>query len=156
MTPSCHDAPTGVSGADGVTISTRDSRRAVRFYCGALGFEVVSRTRARGALRISLRGHGCTGLVIDEHCGAVTLPRHLRLETADLDYARERLWNLGVALADGCVESRFDPERDCRWLPVRDPDGNEIELFEQCPRNQNPGASHVARLAGEELAALEL
>lgn len=156
MTRSCLDAPIGVSGADSVTISTRDSRRAVRFYCAALGFEVVSQTHAQGTSRIALRGRGCTGLVIDEHGEAVAMPRRVRLETSDLDYARERLWNLGVALADGCVESRFDSERDCRWLPVHDPDGNEIELVEQTGRNRNPGAILVSRLGGEELAALEL
>lgn len=156
MTRSCHDAPLGVTGAGQVTISTRDSRRAVRFYCRALGFQVVSEAHASGALRTVLRGPGATRLVIDERRAALATSRRLRFVAADLDYARERLWNLGIALADGCIESRFDPERHCRCLPVHDPDGNEILLVEKAARTREPAPFHAFRLADEELAALEL
>lgn len=129
-----HDEPVEVTGVGNVTIPTRDSRRAVCFYNRVFGFQVVPEAHSGGTPRVLMRGRGCTCLLVDAHGDATAVPRCLRFETVDLDDARERLWDLGVALTDDCIEPRFDPERRRRWLPLRDPDGNEIELVEQVAR----------------------
>ncbi|HEX7081604.1 MAG TPA: VOC family protein [Gammaproteobacteria bacterium] len=113
-----------------IEIPTRDSRRAVRFYNRVFGFELVSTTRKNGSPRVLMRGRGWTYLAIEEQSDAIAEPKRLRFETVSLDIARERLWNLGVVPADGSIEPRFDAVRCCRIVPIRDSDGNEIELVE--------------------------
>ncbi|HEX6995499.1 MAG TPA: VOC family protein [Gammaproteobacteria bacterium] len=116
-----------------ITIPTRDPGRAIRFYNRVFGFELVGKTSRNGSLRFLMRGRAYFHLAIDAHRGATAAPKRLRLETASLDLARERLWNLGFVPADRCIEPRFDPKHCCRVVPIRDPDGNEIELVESEP-----------------------
>ena len=126
------EEPVDVTTVGAVSISSRDSRRAIRFYNRVFGFELVAK-RGNGSPRVLMRGRGCFYLAIDEHDGAIAATKRLRLETVSLDVARERLWNLGVVPTDGSIEPRFDPKCCCRIVPIRDPDGNEIELFESPP-----------------------
>src|SRR5690606_29809216 len=110
-----------------------DLRRAIRLYNRVFGFQLVSKADRSGSPRVLMRGRGCCYLAIDEHHGTIAATKRLRFETASLDRARERLWDLGVVPADGSIEPRFDPKRCCRIVPIRDPDGNEIELVEPRP-----------------------
>lgn len=125
-----HEGPVDVTTVGAVTIPSRDLRRAIRFYNRVFGFQLVSKAHRNGSARVLMRGQRCFYLAIDEHGGAIPAPKRLRFETVSLDTARERLWDLGIVPADGCIEPRFDPRRCCRCVPIRDPDGNEIELFE--------------------------
>lgn len=126
------EEPVDVTTVGAVSIPSRDSRRAIRFYNRVFGFELVAQ-RGNGSPLVLMRGRGCLYLALDEHDGAMAATKRLRFETVSLDVARERLWNLGVVPADGSIEPRFDPKRCCRMVPIRDPDGNEIELFEAPP-----------------------
>jgi len=127
------EEPIDVTTVGAVTIPSRDSTRAIRFYSRVFGFELVSKVHRSGSRRVLMRGPGCFYLAIDEQSDTPAAPKRLRLETVSVDTARERLWNLGVVPIDGSVEPRFDPKRCCRSVPIRDPDGNEIELFESRP-----------------------
>lgn len=141
MTLFPHERPVQVTGVGDITVPTRDSRRAARFYSRVFGFRIVS----TAGPRVRMRGPGCLCLTIDEHRHAIAISRRLTFMASDLDSVRERLWDLGVALADGCIEPRFDAGRRCRCLPFRDPDGNEIELVERAARRV---AASDARLEG--------
>ena len=130
MTRFEQEEPVDVTTVGAVSIPSRDSARAIRFYSRVFGFELVSQVHRSGSRRVLMRGQGCLYLAIDEQANTVAPPRRLRFETVSVDAARERLWNLGVVPIDGSLEPRFDPKRCCRSVPIRDPDGNEIELFE--------------------------
>lgn len=150
MTPFDPDeAPVDVMPVGHVTLSTPDAARAVRFYRRVFGFRALGGPGRDGAPMVLLHGRGGICLAIRERRAVPAVPRRLLFEAMDLDEARERLWDLGVALADGHLGPRIDPERRCRSLRVRDPDGNEIELVEAAPAF----ASRSAR--GEAVIALK-
>ena len=80
-------------------------------------------------------------MAIHERWGGVSrsiaTTRRWSFVTADLDEARETIWDLGVALAEGDVEPRPHSRwRRGRSLLVRDPDGHEIELVERLPLDE--------------------
>lgn len=139
------EEPVDVTTVGALKIPTRDPGRAIRFYNRVFGFELVGRKSADGSSRWVMRGKPYLYLAIDAVDDASIATKRLLLETASLEVARERLWNLGVVPADRCIEPRFDPKRCCLSVPLRDPDGNEIELVEsRRARIEHVGLEHLA------------
>ncbi len=124
-------------GLSGVTIATRDFERSVDFYARVFGFRVTGQASSVQRRTATLAGPGAARLAIREQDEGTrrTLPLHSRwgFLVDDLDGARAVAWDLGVKVAD----DNGAPDHIHRWsngrsLRVRDPDGNEIELVEEC------------------------
>ena len=124
-----------------VHLKVADLERAVRFYCGVLGFELTQRL-GPGAAFVSAGGyhhhiglntwesrggspppHGTTGL----YHVAILYPT--RPELAD---ALHRVIRAGIAL-DGAADHGVSEA-----LYLRDPDGNGVELYWDRPEPQWP------------------
>lgn len=137
-----------VSGISGVTIATRDLERSIDFYARVFGFR-VAREGGQGLRRsATLAAPGEALLAIheqgDDRNGPVPLHRRWGFLVDDLDSVREAIWDLGVKVAD----DNGAPDHIRRWpngrsLCVRDPDGNEIQLIEEC--REHPRESLRAR-----------
>jgi catechol 2,3-dioxygenase-like lactoylglutathione lyase family enzyme len=111
-----------------VVWSVRDLPAAVRFWCGALDYDVASEPdvdwailvpRDRSGLQLSIK------LVASE-----PLPRqrhHLDLFTDDQAAEVERLIGLGAATVD------WDYEPDADYVVLADPDGNRFCVIDNGP-----------------------
>src|SRR5215471_5835080 len=144
--------------ADGVRIGhvhlkVADLERALSFYCGILGFELVQR-RGREAAFISAGGyHHHIGLNTWESLGGKPPPAgstglyHLAIlypTRAALADALRRLIAAGIEL-EGASDQGVSEA-----LYLRDPDGNGVELYrdrppEQWPRDASGGIAMYTR-----------
>ncbi len=132
-----------------VHLKVADLERALKFYCGVLGFELTQRF-GNSAAFISAGGyHHHIGLNTWESAGgAAPAPGttglyHLAIvypTQATLADALQRLMKAGVPL-DGAADHGVSEA-----LYLRDPDGNGVELYWDRPREEWP------RSAGGELA----
>ncbi len=128
-----------------VHLKVADLERSLDFYCGVLGFELVTRY-GNGAAFISAGGyHHHIGLNTWESLGATPPPAghtglyHLAIlypSRATLADALKRLLDAGIPL-DGAADHGVSEA-----LYLRDPDENGIELYCDCapelwPRNAN-------------------
>lgn len=118
----------------GVTIPVRDLDRSLQFYSRVFGLAAVKSGPRRSAV---LAGPGDAVIAVHEqHNGANgSLPLRQRwgFLVDDLDRVREAAWDLGVKVAD----DNGEPDHIRRWsngrtLSVHDPDGNAIDLVEEC------------------------
>jgi catechol 2,3-dioxygenase len=124
-----------------VHLKVADLDRALAFYCGVLGFEVMARL-ASGAAFISAGGyHHHIGLNTWESLGGSPPPRgttglfHTAIlypTRAALADALRRLMTAGIAL-DGASDHGVSEA-----LYLRDPDQNGIELYCDRPPDQWP------------------
>lgn len=124
-----------------VHLKVADIERALGFYCGVLGFELMQRYGTRAAF-ISAGGyHHHIGLNTWESAGGMPPPRgstglyHLAIlypKRADLADALRRLGAAGVEL-EGAADHGVSEA-----LYLRDPDGNGVELYWDRPREQWP------------------
>jgi catechol 2,3-dioxygenase len=124
-----------------VHLKVADLNRALDFYCGVLGFELMQRYGSSAAF-ISAGGyHHHIGLNTWESLGASPPPRHstglyhlaiLYPTRAALADALRRLlkanWSLDGASDHGVSEALY----------LRDPDGNGVELYRDRPQDQWP------------------
>lgn len=126
-----------VSGISGVTIPVRDLGRSIRFYSRVFGFRASAEAKPAPRRTAKLAAPGDARIALHECAEASSRPvpihRRWGFLVDDLDRAREALWDLGVKVAD----DGGSPDQIRRWpngrsLRVRDPDGNEIELIEEC------------------------
>ncbi|HEX2140280.1 MAG TPA: VOC family protein [Woeseiaceae bacterium] len=122
------------SGISGVTIATRNLGRSIAFYSRVFGFRVTRQAPPRSA---TLAAPGDALLAIHEYgessCSPVPLHGRWGFLVDDLDLVREAIWDLGVKVADdNGTPDHIHHWRNGRSLRVRDPDGNEIELIEEC------------------------
>ncbi len=128
-----------------VHLKVADLERSLAFYCGVLGFELVTRY-GKGAAFISAGGyHHHIGLNTWESLGASPPPAHttglyhlaiLYPTRALLADALQRLIDAKIEL-DGAADHGVSEA-----LYLRDPDGNGVELYcdrapELWPRNAN-------------------
>lgn len=140
-----------VNGISGVTIAARDLERSIDFYSTVFGFRVAGEGRSVPRRSATLAAPGEALLAIHEQgSGPRTVPLHSRwgFLVDDLDGARAAIWDLGVKVAD----DNGAPDHIHRWsngrsLSIRDPDGNEIELVEEC-REHAAGPRHRRCAAG--------
>lgn len=126
-----------ISGITGVTIAARDLERSIDFYSRVFGFRVAGQRRSVPRCSATLAAPGEALIAIqelgDSPGSPVPLHRRWGFLVDDLDGAREAIWDLGVKVAD----DNGAPDHIHRWpngrsLRVRDPDGNVIELVEEC------------------------
>ena len=107
-----------------VTIDANDPERLAAFWCEVLGTEVADRTDG-GRFVFLARAEG-TMLCFQRVPETKTVKNrvHLDVKVADLDAATDRILTLG-ATWDG-----FDRAvEDDRWRTLRDPEGNEFDIF---------------------------
>lgn len=136
-----------------VHLKVADIERALQFYCGVLGFELVQKMGNQAAF-ISAGGyHHHIGLNTWESAGGSPPPPgttglyHLAIlypSRADLADALKRLIAHGIAL-DGASDHGVSEA-----LYLRDPDENGVELYcdrakEQWPRNSDGSLAMVTR-----------
>jgi catechol 2,3-dioxygenase len=124
-----------------VHLKVADIERALKFYCGVLGFELMQRFGAQAAF-ISAGGyHHHIGLNTWESKGGPPPPHgttglyHVAIlysTRADLGAALKGLIDNGVAL-DGAADHGVSEA-----LYLHDPDHNGIELYWDRPREQWP------------------
>jgi catechol 2,3-dioxygenase len=124
-----------------VHLKVADIERALGFYCGVLGFELMQRWEDSAAF-ISAGGyHHHIGLNTWESRGGSPPPRgttglyHVAIRYPDrstLADALRRVFDAGIAL-DGASDHGVSEA-----LYLRDPDGNGIELYRDRPREEWP------------------
>lgn len=127
-----------------VHLKVADLDRALAFYCGVLGFQLMQRFGA-GAAFISAGGyHHHLGLNTWESLGGsppaagTTGLYHTAIlypDRASLGDALRRLLAAGIAL-DGASDHGVSEA-----LYLRDPDGNGVELYRDRPRAEWPHAA---------------
>jgi catechol 2,3-dioxygenase len=134
-----------------VHLRTRDLDRSLAFYSGALGFEVTDRRGASAAFlgaggfrhHIELTVTGSNGA---PYRFAIRYPDRVALANALL-----RLEQAGVAI------DRATDDGVSEALYVRDPDGNEVELYYDRPSSEQARGTNGAEAVTREkldLAAL--
>ena len=124
-----------------VHLKVADLERALKFYCGVLGFELQQRFGSQAAF-ISAGGyHHHIGLnTWESEGGSPPPPRstglyHLALlypTRGQLADALKRLQNAGIEL-DGAADHGVSEA-----LYLRDPDGNGVELYWDRPKEKWP------------------
>jgi catechol 2,3-dioxygenase len=124
-----------------VHLKVADLDRALKFYCGVLGFELMQRYGAQAAF-ISAGGyHHHIGLNTWESKGGSRPPRgstglfHTAIlypTRADLADALARLANAGYQLSGASDHGVSEA------LYLDDPDGNGVELYWDKPKDQWP------------------
>ncbi|HEY1765341.1 MAG TPA: VOC family protein [Opitutaceae bacterium] len=124
-----------------VHLKVADLERALRFYCGVLGFELTQRSGASAAFVSAGGYHHHIGLNTWESLAGSPPPEgstglyHLailypnRVELAD---ALRRLLDAGIPL-EGASDHGVSEA-----LYLRDPDGNGVELYRDRPREEWP------------------
>src|SRR3954453_23951188 len=141
-----HQHPTPIAAATRighVHLKVADIERALAFYCGVLGFELMQKFGTQAAF-ISAGGyHHHIGLNTRDSKGGSPPPPgttglfHLAIlypTRADLADALRRLINAGIQL-DGASDHGVSEA-----LYLRDPDENGVELYCDRPREQWPFA----------------
>lgn len=111
-----------------VPVPVTDLERSVEFYCHHLGFVLIGRDEwdDKAQAFVAVRQGGFSVELFQPKDGVPRrLPDHLAFECRDLRAYRERLLLSGLAVPQ--VET-FD--NGVMFLPVRDPDGLEIEFFQ--------------------------
>jgi catechol 2,3-dioxygenase-like lactoylglutathione lyase family enzyme len=126
-----------VSGISGVTIATCNLERSVDFYSSVFGLRIATRETIAPRRTATLAAPGEAVVAIHEYGAAPGSPSPLHgrwgFLVDDLDRVRETIWDAGVRVAD----DNGAPDHIRRWsngrsLRVLDPDGNGIELIEEC------------------------
>ena len=136
------------TGIGHVHLKVADLERALKFYCGVLGFELMQRFGTQAAFVSAGGYHHHIGLNTWESQGGQPPPGTTGLYHAAILYptraaladALRRVLAAGVEL-DGTADHGVSEA-----LYLRDPDGNGLELYRDRPKDQWP------RTPGGELA----
>lgn len=124
-----------------VHLKVAELERALNFYCGVLGFELMQRMGSQAAFVSAGGYHHHIGLNTWESRGGKPPPKgttglyHVAILYPDrpaLADALRRLLRAGVSL-DGAADHGVSEA-----LYLRDPDGNGIELYRDRPREEWP------------------
>ena len=138
-------------GIGHVHLKVADLERAIGFYAGVLGFEVMQRWGAQAAFLSSGDYHHHIGLNTWESLGGAapdpgaTGLYHLAIlypDRAALGDALRRVREAKIAL-DGASDHGVSEA-----LYLRDPDGNGVELYRDRPREQWPRAADGSLMMG--------
>jgi catechol 2,3-dioxygenase len=124
-----------------VHLKVADVDRALAFYCGVLGFEVMARMGDQAAFLSAGGYHHHIGLNTWESRGGTPPPRgHTGLFHAAIRYPTRR--SLAVALRRlveaGVPLSGASDHGVSEALYLNDPDGNGLELYWDRPREEWP------------------
>jgi predicted enzyme related to lactoylglutathione lyase len=125
---SADDAPSVVVlDADRASLATANLARAVNFYARVFEFRLAA--NGGGRPRRAVLRSGRVRLALEERAAVAAEPGRASFVVEDLDAARERVWNLGIATTQVGAKSRgARPGGSSRWFAIRDPDGREIEV----------------------------
>ena len=124
-----------------VHLKVADLDRAIAFYHGVLGFDIIQRWGTQAAFLSAGGYHHHIGLNTWQSAGGAPPPRgstglyHLAIlypTRAALADALRRLMQAGVPL-DGAADHGVSEA-----LYLRDPDGNGVELYRDRPENEWP------------------
>ena len=124
-----------------VHLKVADLDRALRFYCGVLGFEVTQQYGAQAAFVSAGGYHHHIGLNTWESRGGSPPPAgttglyHVAIlypDRTELARALRRLVDHGVAI-DGASDHGVSEA-----IYLHDPDGNGIEIYRDRPRDEWP------------------
>ena len=127
-----------------VHLKVADIERALRFYCGVLGFELMARYGEQAAFVSAGGYHHHLGLNTWESKGGGPPPRGstglyhsaiLYPSRADLADALRRLTAAGIALTGASDHGVSEA------LYLDDPDGNGVELYRDRPPSEWPMAA---------------
>jgi len=133
-----------------VHLKVADLERALGFYCGVLGFEVIARMGDQAAF-ISAGGyHHHIGLnTWESRGGTPPPPGHTGLFHAAIRYpSRHALATALVRLHEaGIPLSGASDHGVSEALYLNDPDGNGLELYCDRPRDQWPTAGEDGSIA---------
>jgi catechol 2,3-dioxygenase-like lactoylglutathione lyase family enzyme len=138
-----------------LVLPVRDLRKSAEFYRRVFGFRPRSTSRgissdASASGLLTLVANRRAELCLRQRSTAPAgLPRHRRwaFVVTDLEYVREKVWELGVRVA----RDHIFRQRGGASLYVHDPDGNEIELVEMHEVRESP--HRPQRLAARTCAA---
>lgn len=127
-----------------VTITVRDLRRSMEFYRRVFGFRVAENESRPSCTSEIMAGPGHTRLAIHEYGDRASLPVPLSRDwgfvVSDLESVRDAIWDLGVNVAhDSGEPDQIYRRPNGRSLYIHDPDGNEIELVEECVDRRRTG-----------------
>lgn len=138
----------GEAGAG--TVAAEDLARSVEFYRRVFSFHLEP-DRQGSRVSAQLTGPNQNRLLIrafDAVQPETPRPR-LRFAVANLDEAREALWDSGVGVSrDSGQPDQIFRGPNGRSLYIRDPDGNEIELVEGCAEQRRADVGGDCRVAG--------
>ncbi|WP_422000205.1 VOC family protein [Reyranella sp.] len=122
---------------DHVGLKVRDMDRSLRFYCEALGLELLRRRDRGGGVTSAVLRVGSQELNVFSRADFSVSPRDddpagldhfcLEIEAASVDAVIADLGTAGVAIAQGPVT-----RSDGTSLFVDDPDGCRVELIVKC------------------------
>jgi catechol 2,3-dioxygenase len=124
-----------------VHLKVADLERALRFYCGVLGFQITQRYGPQAAFVSAGGYHHHVGLNTWESLGGKPPPRgstglfHVAIlypDRAQLADALRRLVNAGIEI-DGASDHGVSEA-----IYLRDPDQNGIELYYDRPESEWP------------------
>ena len=147
-------------GIGHVHLKVADLERALGFYCGVLGFQLMQRYGTKAAFVSAGGYHHHIGLnTWESEAGAPPPPGttglyHVAIlypDRATLADALRRLTDVGIAL-DGASDHGVSEA-----LYLRDPDGNGVELYRDRPKDEWPltGAGELAMVTQRlDVAAL--
>jgi catechol 2,3-dioxygenase-like lactoylglutathione lyase family enzyme len=129
-------------------LCVHDLERSVDFYRRVFGFHPAGGRRPMGGPSIALMQPCGARLVLHERRSPAVeiLPmgRRFGFVVADLERAREDVWELGVEIAS----DSGDPDHIYRWpngrsLYLHDPDAHALELVDVGPRAASFAAVHA-------------
>jgi len=115
--------PTAVHRVHHLLLETRDLDASLRFFVDVLGFDVRKREDFRDGRRLVVTHQGL-GLT-EGGTGADGVLEHLCFSASGIDEIAERARAAGFEIVRGPGPGPYG-----HTVYVRDPDGNEIELFD--------------------------
>ena len=135
---------------DRAAIAASNLERSTRFYARLFGFCVVHDARSAYEALVTMAAGDDPTLAIRARSTPDARRARLTIRVADLEAAREALWNQGVVPA---VDRLTAVHAADRYVVINDPDGHEIELVERAmaarraPRPRGAPPSELARCA---------
>ncbi len=120
-----------VVGLDHIVLNVSDVDRAMAFYEGVFGLEVLRLEQFRrgevGFLSVRISGHSLIDLRPGERDGTNIDHFCIVVDEPDMDALFARLQQQGVRV-QGTVGSRWGARGDGPAFTIFDPDGNKIEV----------------------------
>lgn len=116
-----------VAEMDRAAIFASNLERSTRFYARLFGFCVVHNGRGEYEAQVIMAAGRDPALAIRAPGNSNARRTRLKIRVADLDAAREALWNQGIVPAVDRLTTAHEGDRS---VVFEDPDGHEIELVE--------------------------
>lgn len=127
----------GINRIARVTIAVRDLEQSMEFYARVFGFRIAENESRPTGASVIMAGPEHIRLAIHQYGDAavplVPVCRDWGFIVSDLESVRDAVWDLGVNVAhDSGEPDQIYRRSNGRSLYIHDPDGNDIELVEEC------------------------